>query len=85
MLMQRVRKRLVYEYIPVMERTYRSETRESCVGKRSINVILRGNEETRLYMSQVRRNSNSEGIYVYIFKKAHNYILLTFLYFLRPF
>ena len=52
--MQTVRKYLVYEYVPIMERTFRSGTRESCVAQRSIYVILRGNEETRSYINRVR-------------------------------
>ena len=52
--MQTVRKYLVYEYVPVMEKSFRSVTRESCVAQRSIYVILRGNEETRRYINQVR-------------------------------
>ena len=52
--MKAFRKYLVYEYVPVMERTFRSGTRESCVAQRSIYVILRGNEETRRYINQVR-------------------------------
>jgi len=51
--MQTVRKHLVYEYVPIMERTFRSGTRESCVAQRSIYVILGGNEETRTYISRV--------------------------------
>jgi len=54
MLMQTVRRYLVYEYVPIMERTFRSGNRESCVVQRSIYVILRGNEETRRYINQVR-------------------------------
>ena len=53
-LMQTVRKYSVYEYVPVMVKTFRSDTRESCVAQRSIYVILRGNEETRRYINQVR-------------------------------
>ena len=52
--MQTVRKYLVYEYVPVMEKTFRSGKTESCVAQRSIYVILRGNEETRRYINQVR-------------------------------
>jgi len=52
--MQTVRKYLVYEYIPIIENTFRSGTRERCVAQRSIYVILRGNEETRRYINQVR-------------------------------
>jgi hypothetical protein len=52
--MQTVRKYLVYEYVPIMERTFRSGTRESCVAQRSIYVILRGNEETRKNINRVR-------------------------------
>jgi len=39
-MMQTVRKYLVYEYVPIMEKTFRSGTRESCVAQRSIYVIL---------------------------------------------
>jgi hypothetical protein len=53
-LMQTVRKYLVYEYVPIMEKTFRSGTRESCVAQQSIYVVMRGNEETRSYISQVR-------------------------------
>ena len=52
--MQTVRKYLVYEYIPVMVKTYRNGTRESCVAQRSVYVMLRGNEETRRFINQVR-------------------------------
>jgi len=52
--MQTVRKYLVYEYVPIMEKTFRSGTTESCVAQRSIYVILRGNEETRRYINEVR-------------------------------
>ena len=52
--MQTVRKYLVYEYVSIVEKTFRSGTRESCVTQRSIYVILRGNEKTRSYTSQVR-------------------------------
>jgi len=51
--MQTLRKNLVYEYVPIMEKTFRSGSRESCVVQRSIYVILRGNEETRRYINQV--------------------------------
>jgi len=52
--MQTVRRYLVYEYVPIMERTFRSGTRESCVAQRSVYVILRGNDETRSQINQVR-------------------------------
>jgi len=52
--MQTVHKHLVYEYVPIMEKTFRSGTRESCVAKRSIYVMLRGNEETRSSINRVR-------------------------------
>jgi len=52
--MQTVRKYLVNDYVPVMEKTFRSGTTESCVAQRPIYVILRGNEETRRYIIQVR-------------------------------
>jgi len=64
--MQTVRKYLVYEYVPIMERTFRSGTRESCVAQRLIYVILRGDEETRSYINQVRnvlRHLLSDRIY----------------------
>jgi hypothetical protein len=54
LLMQTVRKYLVYEYVPIVEKTFRSDTGESCVAQRSIYVILRGNEGTRRYINQVR-------------------------------
>jgi len=53
-LIQTVRKYLVYEYVPLTEKTFRSGTRERCVAQRSIYVILRENEETRNYINQVR-------------------------------
>jgi len=52
--MQTVRKYSVYEYVPIMEKTFRSGTTESCVAQQPIYVILRGNEETRRYINQVR-------------------------------
>jgi len=63
MLMQTVRKYLVYEYVPIMERTFRSGTRQSCVPQRSIYVILRGNEDTKRYINQVRSKLLSDRIY----------------------
>ena len=44
-LMQTVRKYLVYEYVSIVEKTFRSGTRERCFAQPSINVILRGNEK----------------------------------------
>jgi len=52
--MKAFRKSLVYVYAPIMEKTFRSGNRESCIAQRSIYVILRGNEETRRYINQVR-------------------------------
>ena len=52
-LVQTVRKYLVYGYVPILEKTFRSGTRESCVAQRSIYVMLRGNEETRSYINRV--------------------------------
>jgi len=63
MLIQTVRKYLVYEYVPIVENTFRSGNRESCVAQRSIYVILRGNEETRNCIKQVRSNMFSDRIY----------------------
>jgi len=51
--MQKFRKYLIFEYIPLMEKTYRSGTRESCVAQRSIYIMLTGNEGTRSYITQV--------------------------------
>ena len=61
-----VRKYLVYEYVPIMEKSFRSGTRQNCVAQRSIYVILSGNEETRRDMNQVRsvlRHLLSDRIY----------------------
>jgi len=52
--MKGVRKYLVNEYVPIMEKTFRSGTRESCLAQRSVYVMLRGNEDTRRYINQVR-------------------------------
>jgi hypothetical protein len=52
--MQTVRKYLLYEYVPIMEKKFGSGTRESCVVQRSIYVILSGNDETGSYINQVR-------------------------------
>jgi hypothetical protein len=67
--MQKLRKYLVYEYVPIMEKTFGSGTRESCVAQRSIYVMLRGNEETRSNINQVRyvlRHLLSDRIQAYI-------------------
>jgi hypothetical protein len=53
-LMKAFRKYLVYVYVPIMEKTFRSGSRENCVAQRSIYIILSGNEETRRYIHQVR-------------------------------
>ena len=37
-----------------MERTFRSDTGESCVAQLPIYIILKGNEEKRSYINQVR-------------------------------
>jgi len=61
-----VRKYLVYEYVPIMEKSFRSGTRQNCVAQRSIYVILSGNKETRRDMNQVRsvlRHLLSDRIY----------------------
>ena len=66
-LIQTVRKYLLYEYVPVMVKTFRSDTRESCVAQRSIYIILGGNEETRRYINTVRnvlRDLLTEYMYV---------------------
>ena len=52
--MQNLRKYLVYEYVPIMEKTFGSGARDSCVAQRSIYVILSGNEVTRRYINKVR-------------------------------
>jgi hypothetical protein len=53
-LIQTVRKYLVHEYVPIMERTFRGGTRKSCIAQQSIYIILSGKEETRDYINQVR-------------------------------
>jgi hypothetical protein len=53
-LMQQLRKYLILEYVPIMETTFRSGARESCVAQRSIYFMLTGNEEKRSYINQVR-------------------------------
>ena len=52
--MQKFRKYLVFEYIPVMEKTYISGTRGNCVAQRLIYIMLIGSEETRRYVNEVR-------------------------------
>ena len=52
--MQTVRRYFVNEYVPVMVKTFRSVTKENCDVQRSIYVMLRGNEETRRFINQVR-------------------------------
>jgi len=52
--MHETRKHLAFEYVPIMGRIFGSGTRETCVTQLSIYVILRGNEETRSYINQVR-------------------------------
>ena len=52
--MKTIRKFSVYGYVPIMEKTFRSGTRESCFAQQSIYVMLRGNEDTRSYINQVR-------------------------------
>jgi len=70
-LMQTIRKYLVYGYVPIVERAFRSDTRESCVAQRSIYVIMSGNEGTRRYINQVRSAMSSffriADIYIYIY------------------
>jgi len=66
--MRTVRKYLVYEYVPIMVKTFRNDTRENCFVQRSIYVILSVNEETRHYINQVRnvlRYFNSDIIHKY--------------------
>ena len=64
-LMQAVRKHLLHGYVPIMEKTFTSATRDRCVAQRTIYVILSGNEDTRSYINQVRNIVFSDGIYVY--------------------
>jgi len=52
--MKAFRKYLVNVYVPIMENTFRSGSRENCVAQLPIYVILRGNEETRRYINEVR-------------------------------
>ncbi|GFG37233.1 hypothetical protein Cfor_00639, partial [Coptotermes formosanus] len=51
-LMQQIRKYLLYEYIPVMQKTFGTGTTERCVVQRAVYVLLSGNEETRSYINQ---------------------------------
>ena len=44
----------MYGYVPIMVKTFRSGIRENCVAQWSIYIVLRGNEETRRYINQVR-------------------------------
>jgi len=84
--MQTVRKYLVYEYVPIVERTFRSGTRQSCVAQRSIYVILRGNEETRRYINQVRnvlRLLMSNIVYEFTIIQGKHFKLLCFFDILR--
>ena len=87
-LMQTVRKHLVYEYVPIMEKTFRSGTRESCVAQRSIYVILRGNEETRSCINQVRnvlRHLLSAKMYKSIvIQGKHFKLFVSFIFFETP-
>jgi hypothetical protein len=53
-LMQKVRKLLAYEYVPIMGKIFATGARDSCVSMLSIYVILIGNEATRSYINQVR-------------------------------
>jgi hypothetical protein len=64
--MQTVRKFIVYVYVPIVENTFRNVTRENCVVQRSIHVMLRGNEETRRYITQVRN------VLIHIFSGRNN-------------
>jgi len=80
--MQTVHKYLVYEYVPIMERTFRSGTRESCVAQRSVYVILRGNEETRRFINQVRnvlRHLLFSNVKVYIVTKVTQFDVYSYL------
>jgi hypothetical protein len=52
--MQKVRKHLPYDYVPIMGKIFAAGARGSCVSKLSVYVMLRGNEETRSYINQVR-------------------------------
>jgi hypothetical protein len=52
--MQTVRRYLEYKYVLIMEKTFRSGTRESCVTQRSIYILLSGNEGTISQINQVR-------------------------------
>jgi len=53
-LTQKIQKYLLHEYIPVMETLFETGFSTSCVAQRSLYVMLRGNEETRNYVNQVR-------------------------------
>jgi hypothetical protein len=52
--MQTLRKHLLYQYVPIMGKTFGSGARESCIAHRSIYVMLSGKEEIRRHINQVR-------------------------------
>jgi len=84
--MQTVRKYLVYEYVPIVERTFRSGTGERCVVQRSIYVILRWNEQIRHYINQVRnvlRHLMSNIMYEVTVTQGKHFKLLCFFDILR--
>jgi hypothetical protein len=53
-LIQELRKFLLHDYIPIMVTVFESDVRKRCITDRAIYVMLRGNEETRTYINQVR-------------------------------
>ncbi|XP_021923388.1 probable glutamate receptor [Zootermopsis nevadensis] len=51
-LMQKIRKHLLYEYIPIMDTVFRTGVSRRCSTQRSIYVVLKGDAETRNYIHQ---------------------------------
>ena len=68
--MQTVRKYLVYGYVPIMVKTFISDSRENCVAQRSIYIILSGNEETRFFINQVRN------VLIHLLERIYECILI---------
>jgi hypothetical protein len=64
MLMQKIQKLLLHEYIPIMETIFESNVTNSCSAQRSIYVMSRGDEETRSYIHQVRNSKLRQAVHI---------------------
>jgi hypothetical protein len=60
-LIQEIRKILLYEYIPLMVTIFEIGAWERCSVQRPIYMLLRADEETRTYLNQVSKLSTKEG------------------------